>query len=76
MAISIGVFFAVFMYAFLGGVVAGLSVRFGFVKTEIGMLFSAVLWPLAAALFLGITLTAVVIAAFDGKISHKEGNND
>ena len=76
MAISIGVFFAVFMYAFLGGVVASTAVCLELEDNDSRLMLIALLWPLAVALFLGIALTAVVSAAFEDKISHKEGNND
>lgn len=49
---------AVLLYLLVGGVIAGLSVGFGFVKTEIGMLFSAILWPL----WLVIVLSCYVVA--------------
>lgn len=52
---------AVLLYLLVGGVVAGLSVGFGFVKTEIGMLFSAILWPLWLVIVLSCYIVAFVI---------------
>ena len=52
---------AVLLYLLVGGAIAGLSVGFGFVKTEIGMLFSAILWPLWLVIVLSCYIVAFVI---------------
>lgn len=58
----ISVIGAVLLYLLVGGVVAGLSVGFGFVKTEIGMLFSAILWPLWLVIVFSCYIVAFVIS--------------